>query len=684
MVIPISNYQLPNVIQIVTSLASMKACHVKTRSVIGAAVVIAVIVLFAAHQRSNDGGGGAAVKSKDEEVHVWRGGVGGGGGAAFLHGTGVDVAKAPPSQPPATPLPPPHASSFTQIPCRINDVVVANVGYKDNSAASSPDEALPRGAAARKPVKCISSQVNDETYIPFTFIEKYFGVSMKIAIAWFCALQQSSSLQILGEQKTFRNGTSYFEWSHSQSKVFPRLKGERYNFRGTFMQFANFNVETRHRVKCVTAIDGVPISTQWDKNGYYYSTQIGQFALSHWSKNILKAATPSSPPTVLENGDSVEGKWRGDVTRVLTDKCVHFDLSSPIYLDFPAPSSTGASAFVLHFDLQYKQNVTVSVSIKSPNKDYVIKFVADDTYVRREGRELIFGYGSGLAEGEWKPFTRHLLQDVQKAVPKSAYQAFTKNITSIRISQLRFDGVGCVTNVSLAESEHLRFFLSGADWFLRNQDGAGGWPMKIVFNKGWAKYPGAGELPEGWYGAMAQGHAMSVLSRAWIATNNTKYSDAAIKALDLFSIPSQEGGIVAWFLDTLKWYEEYPTTPGSFVLNGFMYSLIGLHDVMDMLEEMGRRPKELEAATQLWRDGMKSLLTLLPLFDTGSGTVYDLRHFSMRGSAPKLARWDYHSTHINQLYLLSTVAERAVDRELILATAERWRSYMVGDTAEHN
>lgn len=26
------------------------------------------------------------------------------------------------------------------------------------------------------------------------------------------------------------------------------------------------------------------------------------------------------------------------------------------------------------------------------------------------------------------------------------------------------------------------------------------------------------------------------------------------------------------------WFEEYPTTPGSFVLNGFMYSLIGLHD----------------------------------------------------------------------------------------------------------
>lgn len=632
----------------------MKACHVKTRSLIGAAVIIAVIVLFAANQRrSNDN-----VADKHKEAHVWRGR---GGDASFLTGTGEDgedaehsVANGDEGTLPTPPPQPPPRAAFTRIPCRINEVVSANVGYKDNPAAP------PRRMTATKPVKCISSQVEDETYIPFTFIEKYFG--------------------IIGEHKTSKNGTSFFEWSHSQSKVFPRLKDERYTFHGVFMQFANFNVESRPRVKCITAMDGVPISTQWDKNGYYYSTQIAQFALSHWSKNLLPSSTAAAAaPKVFEDGDRVEGDWRGDITRVMSDKCVHFDLSSPISLDV-TPNS---NAFVIHFDLQYKQNVTVSVSIKSPNKSYVIKYVADDTYVRRRESEIIFGYGNDLSEGDWKPFTRHLLQDVQKAVPKNAYLAFAKNMSSIQVTRLRFDGVGCVTNVSLAASEHMRMFISGADWLLRNQDAAGGWPMKILFNKDRSKYPGAGELAEGWYGAMAQGHAMSVLTRAWLTTNDNKYSDAAIRALDMFSVPSQEGGIVAKFLDTLMWYEEYPTVPGSFVLNGFMYSLIGLHDVMEMLEETRERPKELEIATRLWRDGMKSLLTLLPLFDTGSGTVYDLRHFSMKGSAPKLARWDYHATHINQLYLLSTVAEKG-DSDLIVATAERWRSYMTGDRAEHN
>ena len=445
------------------------------------------------------------------------------------------------------------------------------------------------------------------------------------------------------------------------------------------MQFANFNVESRARVKCITAMDGVPISTQWDKNGYYYSTQIAQYSLSHWSKNLLHSP---KPPSMLEDGDQVEGDWRGDITRVTSDKCVHFDLSSPISLDLT--QNLGTPAFVLHFDLQYKQNITVSVSIKSPTKAYVVKYVADDTYIRRQENEIIFGYGNDMSEGEWKPFTRHLLQDLQKAMPKNAYLAFAKNVSSIRVTRLQLHGVGCITNVSLGTSEHMRMFISGADWLIRNQDTAGGWPMQILFNKDSSKYPGAGELDEGWYGAMAQGHAMSVLTRAWLTTSDAKYSDAAVRAMNIFSMPSQEGGIVAKFLDTLKWYEEYPTTPGSFVLNGFMYSLVGLHDIMEMLQEMGERPEELELATQLWRDGMKSLLTLLPLFDTGSGTVYDLRHFSMKGSAPKLARWDYHATHINQLYLLSTVAETAADTELILATAERWRSYMTGDRAEHN
>ena len=43
-----------------------------------------------------------------------------------------------------------------------------------------------------------------------------------------------------------------------------------------------------------------------------------------------------------------------------------------------------------------------------------------------------------------------------------------------------------------------------------------------------------------------------------------------------------------------------------------------------------------EPARRLFDEGMASLVQLVPLFDTGFGTFYDLRHFSA-GLAPN--RW---------------------------------------------
>ena len=40
-------------------------------------------------------------------------------------------------------------------------------------------------------------------------------------------------------------------------------------------------------------------------------------------------------------------------------------------------------------------------------------------------------------------------------------------------------------------------------------------------------------------------------------------------------LPLQAGGVVAEFLSSLPWYEEYPTSPPTFILNGFIYSLLG-------------------------------------------------------------------------------------------------------------
>lgn len=137
------------------------------------------------------------------------------------------------------------------------------------------------------------------------------------------------------------------------------------------------------------------------------------------------------------------------------------------------------------------------------------------------------------------------------------------------------------------------------------------------------------------------------------------------------SISTTSNNIFSQFLSR---YEEYPTKPPLFVLNGFIYTLLGLYDLHIIEGE-----NSISLAKKMFDDGMTSLKNLLPLFDTGSGSFYDLRHFTL-GVSPNIARWDYHATHVNQLYLLA-----GLDNDPILInTAKRWEGYMQGKRAAHN
>lgn len=69
---------------------------------------------------------------------------------------------------------------------------------------------------------------------------------------------------------------------------------------------------------------------------------------------------------------------------------------------------------------------------------------------------------------------------------------------------------------------------------------------------------------------MGQGHGLSLLSRAFALTKDSKYSSACEKALrTIFDHSGIDNlGVRAIFMDEYPWYEEYPTSPSSFVLNG--------------------------------------------------------------------------------------------------------------------
>lgn len=124
----------------------------------------------------------------------------------------------------------------------------------------------------------------DEIYLPFSFLHDYF--------------------EVFGSLSTSVKGQQQFDWSHSNAKVnYP--KGT-YDPKGIFMYFENYNVEMRDRVKCIGAADGVPLSTQWEPQGYHYPTQIAQFGLSHFSKNLTE---PEPRRRVVEDADDNAADW---------------------------------------------------------------------------------------------------------------------------------------------------------------------------------------------------------------------------------------------------------------------------------------------------------------------------------------------------------------------------------------
>ncbi|MBN3318770.1 GLCE epimerase, partial [Atractosteus spatula] len=492
-----------------------------------------------------------------------------------------------------------------------------------------------------------------EVYLPFSWVEKYFEVYGKIAQY---------------------DGYDRFEFSHSYSKVYAQR--EPYHPDGVFMSFEGYNVEVRDRVKCISGIEGVPLSTQWGPQGYFYPIQIAQYGLSHYSKNLTERPPHVEVYDTAEDRDSRPSGWA--VPRGCSLTSVYDKSRASMVRQFSAPeNSEGVSLplgntkdFIISFDLKFLSNGSVSVVLETTEKSqpFVIHYVTSAQLIAFRDRDITYGVG---ARTSWSTLTRDLLTDLRKGVGLSNTKAVKQTkILPKRVVRIVLRGRGFIDNVTISTTAHMAAFFAASEWLLRNQDERGGWPIMVTRKLG----EGFRSLEPGWYSAMAQGQAMSTLVRAYLLTKDPTYLNAALRATGPYKLPSEQHGVKAVFMSKHDWYEEYPTTPSSFVLNGFIYSLIGLYDLAETAgDKLGRE------AGVLFSRGMDSLKAMLPLYDTGSGSIYDLRHF-MLGSAPNLARWDYHTTHINQLQLLASIDSAPIFRDFV----KRWKSYLKGGRAKHN
>ena len=145
----------------------------------------------------------------------------------------------------------------------------------------------------------------------------------------------------------------------------------------------------------------------------------------------------------------------------------------------------------------------------------------------------------------------------------------------------------------------------------------GAWPLAFDYTLPAAHV----ELKGPWVSAMTQGQGMSLLTRMHRRTGQRKYLNAALDALTEFK-PVASGGVVNKppILRGRPFYEEYPTEPSILVLNGFMFTLLGLYDLAPYSHR----------AELLFERGYRTLLYALPLYDREGMSLYDLSNRTNR------------------------------------------------------
>ena len=179
----------------------------------------------------------------------------------------------------------------------------------------------------------------------------------------------------------------------------------------------------------------------------------------------------------------------------------------------------------------------------------------------------------------------------------------------------------------------------------------------------------------GWTSCMDYGHMLSICARMSVLAPNEidKYNEIADRCMQSLLVPIAEGGVFGTLgsLDSrYKKYiifEEYPHIPETYTLNGFEYCLLGLYDwACAGANSSG-------TAKKLFYDGIETLKILLPFFDVGGFTCYDLAHLTIGARKGKpYINAGYHREHIyfNKLFYDIT------GDDIFIEYYNKWKGYV--------
>ncbi|MBC5806644.1 MAG: hypothetical protein DLM53_04800 [Candidatus Eremiobacter antarcticus] len=157
-----------------------------------------------------------------------------------------------------------------------------------------------------------------------------------------------------------------------------------------------------------------------------------------------------------------------------------------------------------------------------------------------------------------------------------------------------------------------------------------------------------------WVSSLGQAQEISVQLRAYQLTGDTKFLAAANAAYRVLVTPFPRGPMM--LSGEEAWFEEYPQTPATHVLNGHMFALLSLWEYYRVTHD--------PSARNWFLRGIAALKSGIQQSDTGFWARYDLLH-------AQLCSRKYLNIEIAQLITLSGIA----NDEFLAEIAQRFEAY---------
>ncbi len=236
-----------------------------------------------------------------------------------------------------------------------------------------------------------------------------------------------------------------------------------------------------------------------------------------------------------------------------------------------------------------------------------------------------------------------------EGVPVRVYQSVGRQYNPTRIA-----GYGLAHwNLyrQTGQKDHCQTFIKIAEWFSRSKDSV------------WYYHFDWGELTAPWVSCMAQGQGISVLVRMHVLTGDDRYLEQAQRALAPFERPIDQGGVQSTLGDGDIFWEEYPSARPQHALNGYLFAVIGMIELQQVLA--------LPLLARLLNTARNTLEHHLQRWDLGYWSAYDLAN--EQGTGPRnVCTTAYHSLHSSQTAFIGRRFGSAVINDM----AAHWLTHL--------